>query len=279
MRIWVGTRDGGALAHEDRATVSVLDHAFTVGDGVFETLRVTSAGPFALTRHLRRLHTSASLMGMPVPNDDVIRDAVRQVLDANQSGLGTLGRLRITYTGGVGPLGSNRGSSVPTLVVAAAPAVPWPVTTSIITVPWTRNEHSPLAGVKSTSYAENVIALQFAHGSGASEAIFGNTSGVLCEGTGTNVFVVVDGRVLTPSLASGCLPGITRELVLEWLGAEEAELPLGVLTNADEVFLTSSTRNIHPVVRCGDRIWPSAGPISVAMAADFDRRSDSAIDP
>ena len=86
-----------------------------------------------------------------------------------------------------------------------------------------------------------------------------NLVGDLCEGTSTNVFVVVDGVVLTPTLASGCLPGITRELVVEWFDVVEQDLPLSVLDTADEVFLTSSTRDVHPVVRLDDRAWSQVG--------------------
>jgi branched-chain amino acid aminotransferase len=277
MRAWVGTRDGGSMRDAEDARVSVLDHSFTVGDGVFETLKVTAAGPFALTRHLRRLADSARAMGMPAPDDSVVRAAVAELLAADD--LGGHGRLRITYTGGVGPLGSDRSGAAPTLVVAAAVAALWPPTTSIVTVPWTRNERSAIAGVKSTSYGENVVALQWAHDRGASEAVFGNGRGELCEGTGTNVFVVVEGSVLTPALASGCLAGITRELVVEWFGATEVHLPLDVLESADEVFLTSSTRNVHPVTRCDDRQWAQPGPVSSALALAFDERADQDIDP
>jgi branched-chain amino acid aminotransferase len=265
------------VADEKDATVSVLDHAFTVGDGVFETLKVTVAGPFAITRHLRRLAASASAMGMPVPDDAVIRAAIDEVLAA--SDVVDQGRLRITYTGGVGPLGSDRGNALPTLVVAATPTTPWPDSTSVVTVPWTRNERSALAGVKSTSYGENVVALAWAHDRGASEAVFANGRGELCEGTGTNVFVVVDGEVLTPTLASGCLAGITRELVLEWFDVVEADVPLDVLASADEVFVTSSTRNVHPVTRCDDRTWAEAGPVSAALRAAFDDRAGADLDP
>ena len=279
MRTWVGNRSGGAIIDAADARVSVLDHGFTVADGVFETLKVTASGPFALTRHLRRLAASAQALGLVAPDDDVVRGAVAAVVSANEAEIAGLGRLRITYTGGVAPLGSDRGDAVPTLVVAMAAASPWPATTTVATVPWTRNEQSALAGVKSTSYAENVIALHRAHDGGASEAVLANTRGELCEGTGTNVFVVVDGQVLTPPLSSGCLAGITRELVLEWFGATEQTLPLDVLTTADEVFLTSSTRNVHPVVRVDDRAWSEAGAISQELRRQFDERADSDIDP
>ena len=277
MRTWVGTRDGGRLVDPDDARISVLDHGFTVADGVFETLKVVPEGAFALTRHLRRLAESARALGLADPDPGVIRDAVAAVLHGAPRDV--LGRLRITYTGGVAPLGSDRGDAVPTLVVAFAPVTPWPATTTAVTVPWPRNERSALAGVKSTSYAENVIALQRAHAAGASEALLENTRGELCEGTGTNVFIVLEGRLLTPPLSSGCLAGITRELVIEWFGAVEEPLPMDVLTVADEVLLTSSTRDVHPVVRVDAREWPGAGPIGTDLRSAFSTRAADDIDP
>lgn len=277
MRTWVGTRDGGRLVDPDDARISVLDHGFTVADGVFETLKATHDGAFALTRHLRRLTESARALGLADPDLEVVRDAVAEVLRGGVPD--GLGRLRITYTGGVAPLGSDRGDAVPTLVVALAPTTPWPATTSAVTVPWPRNERSALAGVKSTSYAENVIALQRAHEAGASEAVLANTRDELCEGTGTNVVVVHEGRVMTPPLSSGCLAGITRELAIEWFGVVEESLPMDVLTVADEVLLTSSTRNMHPVVRLDDRVWDAAGPIGRELQAAFDARAAEDIDP
>ena len=108
------------------------------------------------------------------------------------------------------------------MLVACSAAKPWPPSTVLATVPWVRNERSAVAGVKTTSYAENVVALAHAHARGASEALFLNTQGRVCEGTGSNVFAVVDGAILTPPLSSGCLAGVTRDLVIEWCGAEEA---------------------------------------------------------
>ena len=279
MMMWVGDRNIGSLVSEDEALVSVLDHGFTVADGVFETMKVVDGAPFTLTRHLRRLATSARAMGLAEPNEDVIRAAVGEVLFANRPLLAGPGRLRITYTGGVAPLGSNRGAAVPTLVVALSAQNPWPETTTVVTVPWTRNENSAVAGIKTTSYADNVIALLRAHEHGASEAIFANTRGELCEGTGTNVFVIIDGQVLTPPLTSGALAGVTRDLVLEWFDGTEQVLDLSVLQGADEVFLTSSTRDVHPVVRADERVWAKAGPIASAMRQEFAARAAADIDP
>src|SRR4029078_9248441 len=112
-----------------------------------------------------------------------------------------------------------------------------------------RNERCPLAVLKTTSYAENVIALAYAAERGASEAVFGNLAGNLCEGTGTNVFVAVGGRLVTPPLAAGCLAGVTRALVLELTDAVEENVALGALARVDEAFLTSSTRDVQAVGR------------------------------
>ena len=279
MTIWVGTRTGGGLVGDEQARVSVLDHGFTVADGVFETLKATPAGAFALTRHLRRLRDSSLVMGLPEPDADVIRSAVTDVLADAALAADEVGRLRITYTAGAGPLGSDRGHAEPTLVIALARTQPWPDTTTLATVPWTRNERSAVAGVKSTSYAENVVALARAHYSGASEAVLANSRDELCEGTGSNVFVVLDGQLVTPPLSSGCLAGITRELVLEWFGAEERVVPYAALFEADEVMITSSTRDVHPVVRVDERSWPGPGPVAAHLRAAFTARAIQDIDP
>jgi branched-chain amino acid aminotransferase len=194
----------------------------------------------------------------------------------------TRARLRITVTSGAGPFGSERGGAAPTLVVTLTPASPWPASTTLATVPWVRNERSAIAGLKTTSYAENAVALAKAHGVGASEAVLADTTGRLSECTGSNVFVVVDDEVITPALRSGCLAGVTRELVLEWAPAvaivREADLPYDILFRADEVFITSSTRDVHPVVRIDDRTL-AAGPVTADVAAEFARRAALEVDP
>lgn len=137
-----------------------------------------------------------------------------------------------------------------------------------------------MTGLKTTSYAENVVALARAHEHGASEAIFPNTVGQLCEGTGSNVFVVLDGRIHTPPIASGCLAGITRALTLEWTGAQETELPLDVLERADEIFLTSTLRDIQAVHRVDGRELPGApGPVTAKAMRVFEERAAGDLDP
>jgi hypothetical protein len=188
VKIWL---DGG-LQDMESARVSVFDHGLTVGDGIFETVKAVEGRPFALTRHLDRLVRSARGLGLPAPDLDEVRRACVAVLDANPM---PLGRLRITYTGGYGPLGSDRGEHGPTLLVALGESTRRPDSTAVITVPWTRNERGALTGLKTTSYAENVVALARAREQGASEALFANTVGQLCEGTGSNVFVVLARRL------------------------------------------------------------------------------------
>ena len=277
MRFWVS--HAGGLVDASDARVSVLDHGFTVADGVFETLKVTGGEVFALTRHVDRLERSAAAMALPAPDREAVFDAVRETVDANAPLLGDLGRLRITYTAGDAPLGSDRGETGPTLVVAASAMKPWPESAAVITVPWPRNERSPLAGVKSTSYAENVLALARAHEHGAGEALMPDTQGRLCEGTGSNVFVVLDGRLITPTLATGCLAGVTRDLVLEWSGAEEVDVPMSALADAEEVFITSSTRDVQPVHRVDSHSLVAPGPLTASVRAEFDRRSRADVDP
>ena len=119
---------------------------------------------------------------------------------------------------------------MPSLIVSTSPLAEWPAVADVAVVPWVRNERSATAGLKTTSYAENVVALRYAHERNASEAILANTVGELCEGTGSNVFVGVGGKLVTPPLESGCLAGITRELVIEWLGdVVERPLPIHAL--------------------------------------------------
>lgn len=273
MKLWL---DGG-LQDTDSARVSVFDHGLTVGDGIFETVKAVDGKAFALTRHLDRLTRSARGLGLPDPDHDEVRRACAAVLEANPV---PLGRLRITYTGGHGPLGSDRGDHGPTLVVALGETTRRPDTTAVITVPWTRNERGALSGLKTTSYAENVVALARAHQESASEALFANTVGQLCEGTGSNVFVVLDGEIHTPPLASGCLAGITRQLVVDWTGAKETDLPFDVLERADEVFLTSTLRDVQAVHRVDTRELPGTpGPVTAKAMRVFDEHAGNDLDP
>ena len=234
----------GEVVPESAARISPRDHGLLVGDGVFESVRITAGQAFALGRHLARLSRSAEALGLDLPAVAELRRAVSDVLAA--TGI-TEGRLRITATSGPGGFSSVRPAGPATVVVAAEEAPPWSPHVAVVTVPWPRNERGAAAGVKTISYAENVVALRRAHAAGAGEAIFANTRGELCEGTGTNVFLVLEGRLVTPPLSSGCLAGVTRKLALEITDAVEDTVPLSALAAAHEAFLTSTTRNVHPI--------------------------------
>ena len=275
MRAWI---DGDLLADPTQGAIAVTDHGFTVGDGVFEAVKTLDGVPFALTRHLARLERSASGLGLPAPDLDDVRRGVAAVLDGAQDD--PIGRLRITWTAGPHPMGSGRGGGPATLVVAYSAIDHAAAETAVVTVPWTRNENGATAGLKTTSYAENVIALAHAQRHGGTEAILANTAGNLCEGTGSNVFYVVDGELRTPSLASGCLAGISRELVLEWCGATEVDEPLAeVRARASEAFLVSTTRDVQAIARWDDRDLPAPGPVTQRCAETWAAREAETMDP
>jgi branched-chain amino acid aminotransferase len=273
MRAWF---NGSVLDDPAAPVIGVADHGLTVGDGVFETLKVVAGVPFAPTRHLERLSRSAAGLGLPEPDLDEVRRGIEAVLDGPVL---ELGRLRITCTAGPAPLGSGRGQGPPSLVVVADTMVPGERTTAVARVPWVRNERAATAGLKTTSYAENVVALARAKEAGATEAIFANTVGNLCEGTGSNIGYVLDGEARTPSLGSGCLAGVTRALLLQWCDVVEVDEPVEVLDQAEEVFLISTTRDVQPVHRVDDRPLEAPGPVTRKLQETWARRAAEDVDP
>jgi branched-chain amino acid aminotransferase len=262
----------GAVMPLEAARLSPLDRGVTVGDGVFETLRVYDGTPFAWRRHHERLVHSAEALGLQAPTSDTLRSAAAAVLAANEL---RDARLRITVTGGEGPPGSSRAGAIPHAWVVAWPFAPSAVAADVVIAPWTRNERSATAGLKTISYAANVRALAYAEARGASEAIFANTSGHLCEATGSNVFCVHDSVVRTPPPSAGCLLGVTRGLLLELaaslgLACEESDLPIGALATADEAFLSSTTREAQSIAHVdGVALATAPGPVTVELAAAF----------
>ncbi|WP_125777822.1 aminotransferase class IV [Antribacter gilvus] len=280
--IWT---DGRIVAPGEGA-LSAVDHGITVGDGVFETLAVFDGQAFAMTRHLRRLARSAAGLGLTAPDEAKVLEGVKAVLAEAGS---SAGRLRITVTAGQGPLGSGREPGPQTVVVAAGPAVIHPEGRAARS-PWVRNERSAVAGLKTISYAENVVALADAVAKGGDEAVLANTRGDLCEGTGSNVFVERGGELVTPPLSSGCLTGITRELLIEWAAEEglpvrEAapdELPFSVLDEVSagsaQLLLTGSVRNVQPVTWLDGAQLP-VGELSAAARELFEARRRERLDP
>ncbi|GAA2743281.1 aminodeoxychorismate lyase [Terrabacter aerolatus] len=276
-RVWVD----GDLVDPTGPSVSALDHSVTVGDGVFETAKIAGGQPFALTRHHRRLERSAAGLGLPPLDLAFVDKGVAAVLDGPAI---DFGRLRYSVTGGIGPLGSDRDDASLTYIALAAPQPLPPASGKLTVVPWTRNERSAVVGLKTTSYAENVVALARAKAEGAVEAVFGNTRGELCECTGSNIFVVVDGVVLTPPAESGLLLGITRELTIEWgraagIEVREETLPLDVLQSADEVFITSSTKDVLPIHAVDDRMLSADGPVTSELRRIFRSNAERDCDP
>ena len=266
----------GDLVDPLESSVSAVDHAIVVGDGVFETLKVTEGTPFAISRHIRRLVFSAQGLGIPLPNEDLVRKAIDEVMREDPHAE----RLRVTWSSGPGPLSSSRGDGEGTLSVASSPGTNWPASEKVQLSEWTRNENGALTGLKTTSYAENVKALYSANEDGCSEAVFLNTSGWLCEGTGTNIFLVVNGILITPDLSSGCLAGITRELVLEIEKVEERNISLKEASMASEAFLTSSTRDISPISSLGEIVFPNPpGDVTAKVAEKFAELVASNPDP
>ena len=277
VRAWVN----GALVDPAGPSVAAVDHGITVGDGVFETCKVIDGVPFALARHARRLDRSLAGLGLPVADHTVIDAGIKAVLAGEPI---AHGRLRYTVTGGAGSLGSDRDTSPLTYIVTASPTPPGPDKAKLVVVPWTRNERSAIAGLKTTSYAENVVALVYAKERGGVEAVFANSVGNLCECTGSNIFVVVDGEILTPDLASGPLAGITRGLVIEWcreegLTVREEPLPMSILTQAQEVFITSSIKDVLPVHTIDEEPVMTPGPVTARAVEIFARLSSDRLDP
>lgn len=268
--VWVN----GRLVDPDAPAISAMDHGLLLGDGLYETLLVSDGQPRAFDRHLERLALGAQVMGIGVDLDTVRTGVAAVIGAATATARGHPLRLRITVTSGPGPLAPVRGAHRPTILVAAAPQPPVAPAARVVVAPWVRNERSPLAGVKCTSSAENRAVSTWARAQGADEAILANTRGELCEGTSSNVFVCIDGRLVTPPTSSGCLPGVIRGVVLEHVDVAEEPLPVEVLAGAGEAFLTSAIRGVQPIASVDGIPLPACpGPLTSgagsALAAAF----------
>ena len=245
----------GELISANEACVSPFDLGLTVGLGVFETMAAYDGKVFAYDLHHARLIKSAEVFALPVPERSVITAAITEVIDANHYHQGRY-RIRVTLTGGVNQLGGGREQGDVMVTAQAADSASGGDSAKLAWVPFVINERAATAGVKSTSYADHVLAYRHALNAGADEALMLNSQGHLAEGSMSNVFVVKDGVVQTPSLASGCLPGVTRQLVIGLcadldLPVKECQLGAQDIDRADEIFLTSSLREIQAAVLLG----------------------------
>jgi branched-chain amino acid aminotransferase len=275
LKLWLN----GALRDAEDACIPPEDRGLLLGDGVFETLRSHARRLVTLAAHLERLEAGARVVEIRLPAKQDLAAAVLSVFaDTGPEDV----RMRITVTAGSGPPGALRGEADPTVLVTAALLEPWPETASAVLAPWPMNESSPLAGVKTTSRGETVLALAHARQQGADETLFRNTAGNLCEAATANVFAVRRGRVETPPLSAGCLAGITREEVLKLcapLGIEalERDLRLEDLLSADEAFLTSSTRGIQALAEVDGRSIGTHGDgtLTRRLAGELERALES----
>lgn len=233
----------GALVEPEQARIAPGDRGFTLGDGLFETLRVRNGTVLRLEAHLARLAHGAAVIGLALPDIDLAA-----ALEATRAANGLCEAvLRLTVSRGEGPRGVLPPAQPhPTLLITAAPmAPPAPPARLVIAGRTRRNEFSPLAGVKSLNYLDNILARQEAAAAGADDAILLNTRERVAETSIANLFAVIGGQLVTPPLGDGALPGIMRAAVLEREGSERS-LSVADLQRADEIFLTSSL-GLRPV--------------------------------
>lgn len=251
----------GVFLPSNEARVAADDVGLLRGYGLFETFRARQGRVYLLDRHIARLRTGAGELDIAVPADvDRLPDIVSEL--AKRCELSDA-RVRLTLT--AGPQGGQ-----PALVLQAWPATDYPpemythgVTAVIASM--RRNETSPLAHIKSLSYLDNLLAKREALQAGADAAILLNTKGSLAESTSANVFIVLGGELLTPPIADGALPGVTRSAVLELaegigMAANKATLTTDDLLGADEAFLTNAVAGLLPLVSVDGRNVGSGGP-------------------
>lgn len=268
----------GTLTPAQTAAVSAYDHGLLYGHGLFETLPVYNSRVFRLAAHLKRLQCGAKLLGWPaLPGDQCLTAAINQVLAANNV---VNGALRLTVCRGRGPLAPDDAACGDPVVIIATRPVP---SASQLKTQWTlslsairRNETSPLSGVKSLNYLDNILARKAARSLGADEALLLNTGGFVAEGSVSNMFFVTgDAELVTPSPASGILPGVTREAVLELAAAENLKITERLITPEElpgftEAFATNSLMGIMPVTAIDSRPLNSGpGPVTRLLQARY----------
>jgi branched-chain amino acid aminotransferase len=273
-------RVNGAAADPAAFLLSPFDRGFTLADGLFETVRCYGGVPFRLERHLERLRAGALALDLPVPT--ALERTLAQTLDeARAAGL-LDAVLRVTLSRGAGAPGvAPPLDAEPTTVVAVHPLprfAPTLYTAGLTAHVATgrRNERAQTAGLKTLAYTDAVAALAEARRAGADEAIFLDTAEHLSEATASNVFLMRDGTLVTPPLSCGALAGVTRATVLELVAGtvlplEEGTATLGDLHQASEAFVTSSVRELVPLVRVAGRPVGDGtpGPVTRRLMAAY----------
>jgi branched-chain amino acid aminotransferase len=270
----------GRVFDQEHAVISVFDHGFLYGEGVYETLRTYNGQPFLFERHMKRLRRSASMVSLNIPiPDEQFADRFRETVQAANLGInGREAYIRLLVTRGVGELSYDPAACpTPSIVVIVKPQVDPPAEAyekgvKVAMVSVIRNHPgsvNPL--IKSNNLLNNALAMQDAVRKGAFEGVMRNYRGELAECTTANLFVVKDGVALTPPIDAGLLPGITREFMFEigrerGIAVKEQVLHDDDLFGADEAFLTSTTREVVPITRVDDRTIGSGLPGSVTKA-------------
>jgi len=252
----------GSLVPLSQARLSPFDWGFLYGYGLFETMRAYSGHIFRLEKHLARLSRSAKLLGIDCESTAILEKAIYETLRANNL---SDARIRLTLSGGEGePVPDPLAPRIPTLFITVRSYTPYPrqvyeqgfkgIVSNI-----RRNTQSSASAVKSLNYLDNLLARREAKSVGADEAILLNEQGLLAEGSTSNIFLVSGNNLLTPSLDSGILPGVTREVVLELasslgLKVREQKIALEELLQADEAFLTNSLIEIMPITQVSGQV-------------------------
>ena len=276
----------GRISGERDAAISVFDHGFLYGEGVYETMRTYNGRPFLYERHMRRLRRSAEMIVLEVPfSDDELADRIRETMAG--AGLnGSEAYIRVLLTRGIGELTYDpKATPVPSFVIIVKPHVDPPPAAfergvKVCLSPILRNHPQSLNPmIKSNNLLNNALAMQEAIRRGGAEAIMRNHRGELSECSQSNLFIVKSGVMLTPPLNAGLLPGITREFVMETardlgVSTREETLREDELFAADESFLTSTTKELLPIVQVDDRRIGSGapGPVTRMLLEAFRKR-------
>lgn len=255
--------DTGVLRPAGAPVISANDQALVQGLALFETMLAIRGRPVAVSEHLTRLNQGAERFGLTPPTEDLVREAINSVLQANTLETCPRTRIRITLTAGPGDRRLAPDASAQRLLIEATPAPEYPGVARLITVPYCRNDRGALVGLKTINYGENALATATAREAGADEALFPNTRDELCEATWANVFIYHMGKLITPPLDSGCLPGVTRETVIRLAGELgipliEANIPVESLGEIEGAFLTSTLRGLQGVGSIDGRSLPAS---------------------